>query len=136
MLDWDAIGDGSVYGRVVEGARGSQKVLADAPRVRQQYAQSVAYSLDSLLDFVTTYGDEKTVLVFFGDHQPSSVVVGNDASHDVPISIVAKDPAVLDRIAGWGWTDGLRPAPDAPVWPMDRFRDRFLAAYSPAGQPH
>ena len=43
-------------------------------------------------------------------------------------TIVAKDPKVLDRIAGWGWTDGLKPDPAAPVWRMDTFRDRFLAA--------
>jgi hypothetical protein len=36
---------------------------------------------------------------------------------------------VLDRISGWGWQDGLHPSPQAPVWPMDTFRDKFLAAY-------
>ena len=34
-----------------------------------------------------------------------------------------------DQIAGWGWQDGLRPGPQAPVWPMDAFRDRFLSAF-------
>jgi hypothetical protein len=67
-----------------------------------------------------------------GDHQPAPIVVGDTASHDVPITIVARDPAVLDRIADWGWTDGLEPAPQAPVWPMDAFRDRFLTAFGPA----
>jgi hypothetical protein len=47
----------------------------------------------------------------------------------VPISIVAHDPAVLQRIAGWGWTDGLRPGDAAPVWQMSAFRNRFLAAF-------
>ena len=63
-------------------------------------------------------------------------MVGQGASKDVPISIIAKDPKVLDRVAGWGWTDGLTPAPDAPVWRMDEFRDRFLTAFSPVGDPH
>ena len=35
----------------------------------------------------------------------------------------------MQRIAGWGWQDGLRPSPDAPVWRMDTFRDRFLQAF-------
>ena len=34
------------------------------------------------------------------------------ASHDVPISVIAHDPAVMRRIAGWGWVDGMRPGPD------------------------
>ena len=41
------------------------------------------------------------------------------ASRDVPITIVARDQAVLDRISGWGWQDGLKPGPQAPVWRMD-----------------
>ena len=45
--------------------------------------------------------------------------------------MIANDPAVLQRIDDWGWDDGLRPQPDAPVWPMDDFRDRFLDAYTP-----
>jgi hypothetical protein len=49
----------------------------------------------------------------------------------VPISIIADDPAVLKRIAGWGWNPGLRPRPQAPVWPMSAFRDRFLTAFGP-----
>jgi len=38
----------------------------------------------------------------------------------------------MDRIAGWGWQDGLRPSPRAPVWPMNAFRDRFLTAFGSA----
>jgi hypothetical protein len=47
------------------------------------------------------------------------------------VSIIAHDPAVLDRIAPWGWQQGLLPAPNAPVSPMDSFRNRFLSAYGP-----
>ena len=51
----------------------------------------------------------------------------NDAQFD---AIQSRKPAVLKRIDGWGWQDGLRPETDAPVWPMDAFRDRFLEAFS------
>ena len=66
-----------------------------------------------------------------GDHQPATIVSGTDAGHDVPVSVVAHDPKVLDRIDPWGWQHGLHPAPDAPVWRMDSFRDRFVRAYGP-----
>jgi len=78
---------------------------------------------------VETHGSDNLVLVFLGDHQPASIVTGEGASRDVPITIVARDRAVLDQISGWGWQDGLKPSPDAPVWPMDAFRDRFLTAF-------
>jgi hypothetical protein len=37
---------------------------------------------------------------------------------------------VVDRVSSWGWRPGLRPGADAPVWRMDEFRDRFLAAFA------
>ena len=76
----------------------------------EAYATSIAYSVDTLVSYVQQYGDDNLVMVFLGDHQPASVVVGQNASNDVPITIVAKDRTVLDRIASWGWTDGLIPA--------------------------
>ncbi len=98
--------------------------------MRANYRKSIEYSIEALTSWISTYGDENTVLVFLGDHQPAPIITGENASRDVPITIVAKDPAVLDRITSWGWTDGLKPAPDAPVWPMDAFRDRFLTTFS------
>ena len=75
------------------------------------------------------YGDDNTVLVVLGDHQPNTTVSGQGAGHDVPISVIAHDPKVIDQIAGWDWQDGMLPSPRAPVWPMEAFRDRFLTAF-------
>jgi len=130
MLDWNDLGDGSVFAGIAKDASGP-----DPGKVRVQYRQSIEYSLSSLISYVEKYGDDRTVLVFLGDHQPAPIVTGQHASHDVPITILARDPAVLDRIAGWGWQAGLRPGPQAPVWKMSAFRDRFLAAYGSAGAP-
>ena len=85
-----------------------------------------------MFSFVRRYGDDKLVLVVLGDHQPATLVTGHGASHDVPISVIAHDPKVIDRIAGWDWQDGMLPDPQAPVWPMAAFRDRFLTAFGPS----
>ena len=135
-LDWNQLGDGSVYGPIVRAADTPQNLWKNNDNVKQAYARSVAYSVDSLVSYVQRYGDDNLVMVFLGDHQPASVVVGQNASHDVPITIIAKDKSVLNRIADWGWTDGLTPARNAPVWPMNDFRDRFLTAFSPDGAAH
>ncbi|GAB2788788.1 sulfatase-like hydrolase/transferase [Amycolatopsis magusensis] len=128
VLDWNAVGDGSVYHSLmrppVEG------LWSDPALIRGAYAETIEYSLSSLLSYVETHGGDDLVLVFLGDHQPSTMVTGDGADWDVPITIVARDPAVLDRVAGWGWHDGLRPGPQAPVWPMDEFRDHFLTAFA------
>jgi hypothetical protein len=135
-LPWEQVGDGSVYGPMIKAADGAGKVWSNDHSIRLAYAKSIAYSIDSLTSYVAKYADDNLVMVFLGDHQPASIVVGQNASKDVPISIVAKDPKVLDRIASWGWTTGLTPAPTAPVWPMNTFRDQFLTAFSPQGGLH
>ena len=48
------------------------------------------------------------------------------------MTIIAKDPKVFAKIASWGWQDGLHPNPQAPVFPMNQFRDRFLTAFGPS----
>jgi len=136
LIDWHNIGDGAVFGSMAEGGAAPNAILTrDPARVRADYGRSIEYSLNSLISYVETYGDDKLVLIFFGDHQPNQIVTGEGASRDVPITIVARDRAVLDRISGWGWQDGLRPGPDAPVWRMDAFRDRFLTAFGSQPEP-
>jgi hypothetical protein len=135
MVDWNAVGDGSVFTPMAAAGASRAEVWKDPQRIRRQYAQSVQYSLTALTSWVRDYGDDDLVLVFLGDHQPIPLVAGENASHDVPITIVAKDPKVLEAISSWGWTDGLRPKHDAPVWPMDAFRDKFLIAFGSTPHP-
>ena len=130
LIDWKDVGDGSVFGPMAAAGDPPGVVWRDRARVRTQYRRSIEYSLGSLISYVETYGDDDLVLVFLGDHQPAPIVTGADAGRDVPVTIVARDPAVLDRISGWGWQDGLNPGPHAPVWRMDAFRDRFLTAFA------
>jgi hypothetical protein len=134
MLDWDEVGDGSVYDGMPEAGPAPEDVIGDADRVRDLFGQSIEYALTSLISFVTTFhgDDDHLVLVLLGDHQPASIVTGPDASHDVPITIIARDPAVMDRTSAWGWDEGMLPSPGAPVWRMDAFRDRFLSAFGPS----
>jgi hypothetical protein len=142
LIPWRKVGNGSIFNRipVKHTSRDSLSINAawawlqkngSAP-VRAAYGQSIEYTLNTLVSFVQHYGDPNLVLVVLGDHQPWTIVSGQQPSHEVPISVIAKDPAVLNRISGWGWNDGLRPSRQAPVWPMSAFRDRFLSAFNSA----
>jgi hypothetical protein len=132
LLDWDEVGDGSVFDQPGAGQSDPvDAVEADPDRMRDGYRRSIAYTLSTLISYVETYGDDNLVLIFLGDHQPAPFVTGNGAGQDVPITIVTRDRTVLDRVAGWGWQNGLRPDPQAPVWPMEAFRDRFLTTFGP-----
>ena len=128
LVDWGQVGDGSVFHAIRAEGKTPQEVWRNPESLKAAYAESVAYSLDAVTSYVEQLGDPNLVLVVLGDH-PARTVLGDDTSRDVPVSIVAADPSVVDRAADWGWRLGLRPAADAPVWPMEDFRDRFLTAY-------
>lgn len=134
-IPWDEVGDGSVYKDIQKDGKKPSDVFYDSTKVKEEYGKSIEYSVTSLIDYVVKYGDKNTVLVFLGDHQPLARVSGNHASRDVPVSIVAHDKSVLDKIDDWNWTEGLKPDDSAPVWRMDSFRDRFLTAYGSTPHP-
>jgi phosphatidylglycerophosphate synthase len=130
MIHWDDLGNGSIFNRVPMD-REPSSFWWHPNQVKAAYARSLEYSLNTLISFVQRYGKKNLVLVVVGDEQPLAIVSGQGASHDVPISVIAHDPAVLKRIGGWGWQSGLLPSPHAPVLRMNAFRDRFLTAYGP-----
>jgi hypothetical protein len=124
LIPWGRVGDGSIFNRLAANQSG----ITDP---RKGYARSIEYSLRALFSFVQHYGRKNLVLIVLGDHQPAHVITGFGADHDVPVSIIAHDPALLRRISGWGWGSGMRPRPSAPVWRMSAFRNRFLNAFGP-----
>ncbi len=132
LVDWDDVGDGSVFDGMPEQGESKDELFADPDDVRTAYGRSIEYSIDTLVSYLETFPDPDLVVVMLGDHQPHTYVTGDDPGHDVPISVIAQDPAVLERIADWGWQDGLHPDPDASVWPMDEFRNRFFSAFAPS----
>ena len=129
MIPWNEVGDGSAFAGMPAEGSSPTEVWKSADQVRAAYGQSIEYTVNTLVSFVRTYPDPNLVLLVLGDHQPAKIVSGEGATHNVPVSIIAHDPAVLGRIAPWGWEPGLLPSPQAPVWPMDTFRNRFLEAY-------
>ena len=135
LIAWREVGDGSVFNSLPVDETTRDALWSNSTRVRAAYDRSIEYTLNTLVSFVRRYGDPDLVLVVLGDHQPWTIVSGQGASHNVPISVIANDPAVLSRIAGWGWNDGLRPDPQAPVWPMSALRDRFLSAFGSRARP-
>ena len=129
LVNWNEVGNGKIYDPMPAQGRQVNQVWPDPTKIHEAFGQSIQYTLNTLISYLLTYGDNNTVMIFVGDHQPSPAVVGDRASHNAPMAIVAKDPKVMEKINSWGWQEGLKPGPTAPVWPMTDFRDKFLAAY-------
>ena len=106
LVPWDQVGDGSVYDGMPAQGESPESVFRTQTKVRAAYGQSIEYSLNSLISFVQTYPDPNLVVVMLGDHQPHTYVTGPHPGHDVPITVIAHDPKVLDadRRAGTGRT--------------------------------
>ncbi len=130
LVPWSEVGDGSVFDPQVDGGTSAVVAWSDPRQAQELYGESVEYTLRTMFSFLHTYQPDDLVLIVLGDHQPSRNVSGAGADRDVPITIISKDPAVLARIAAWQWEAGVNPSPEAPVWRMDLFRDRFVEAFT------
>lgn len=122
MVPWDELGDGSILRR-------TPATVSPPGGSRAGYADTIRYTLRTITSFIERYGDDKTVFIVVGDHQPASMITGGGPERDVPITVVTRDRDVLDRIAAWRWEPGMAPSPRAQVWRMDTFRDRFLTTF-------
>lgn len=130
LVPWARLGDVEVFRAQVDDGEHPLVAWQDSARVRELYGESIEYSLGATLGYLDEYHPRHLVLVIVGDHQPARVVSGPDADHDVPVTIITDDTDVLARIDAWDWEPGLIPSPEAPVWRMDDFRDRFLEAFT------
>ena len=131
LLPWDAVGDGTVFDRYATAGDPPDVVWRDNDRVREQYRQSLDYTLRVVTGFAARLAANPPLFIVLGDHQPAAFVSGDPVGHDVPVHIIGA-PETLAHLDAWGLTPGLVPAPDAPVWSMDAFRDRFLEAFGTA----
>ena len=68
-----------------------------------------------------------------GDHQPSTVVSGFGGNRDVPVTVIAHDPAVVEQIAGLGLAG--RPAARRERTRRGRWRRSGTASSPPTAPP-
>jgi len=130
LIDWASVGDGSIFSAQASSGDAPEVVWQDQARVMRHYRESAEYVVQTLASYVAQFGDENLVMLILGDHQPMPFVTGNTDNRDVLVHLVARDPAVLDAVAGWEWSSGMLPGAGAPVWRMDRVRDRVLETFS------
>jgi phosphatidylglycerophosphate synthase len=133
MVPWNEVGDGSIFDAMPAKSPSRITVERNANTERQFYGKSIQYSMQALTSWVTELNDPNLVLILLGDEQPDTPIsTPGRASHEVPISIIARDPSVFRQIASWRWQDGLLPGRYAPLEQMNAFRNQFLDAFSTA----
>jgi hypothetical protein len=73
---------------------------------RQNYFDAINYELRFLTDHILQMGDDESIFVLIGDHQPQQVSRRSD-SFDTPIHIISKDAALIDAFLDFGFGRGL-----------------------------
>lgn len=95
------------------------------------YVESIRYSLDTAFRFVTEL-DRDSLVIVLGDHQPplGGNLKGVEASFDVPVHVIGKDPRLVARFAPLGFEKGFFPAPGTRSHPFYEFMSTFLGMFS------
>ncbi|RKE79178.1 sulfatase-like hydrolase/transferase [Rhizobium sp. AG855] len=129
MIDWDAVGDGSVFNEQATSGDPPSVVWSDPDRVRRQYIATIDYSLETLGSYMARFGKD-TVFIVLGDHQPAAIVTGPNASRAVPLHVVSGDTDLIARFRAEGFSAGMLPAANAREWPMDAMRQVLIDRFS------
>ena len=130
LVPWEEVRDGRIFDAQAQAGPTPEQVWSDLQTIRDHYRRSIEYMLETLVAYLEEYGDENLVLLLLGDHPPAPMVSGDKGNRDVPVHLIAKDPAMTEAIRSWHWQSGMLPDSNAPVWRMDRLRDRFISAFS------
>ncbi|WP_070987503.1 hypothetical protein [Halofilum ochraceum] len=133
VLEWERIGDGSVFKRWADAGNGLSTLWRDPAHLRRDFAGSMAYAVQVAGEYGARRVDDETLLVLLGDHQPAPLITGTGASDRVPVHVISGDPALVQAFVERGFTRGMRPPMTGPVprmavlrsWLRDAFgRDR------------
>ncbi|TVP59661.1 MAG: hypothetical protein EA349_02675 [Halomonadaceae bacterium] len=130
LVPWDQVGDGRIFNKQAQAGPTPEEVWSDVDRIRDFYLRSIDYVLETLVSYIEEYGDDNLVLLALGDHPAAPMVTGDVDDREVPVHLIARDPAVMEAIADWQWQEGMLPGAAAPVWRMDQVRDRLVNAFS------
>ncbi|MEA2700004.1 MAG: hypothetical protein QOI66_4275, partial [Myxococcales bacterium] len=130
--DWSRIGDGSVFRTVAPTVYPItwQNLEQGGPA----YVASLIYDLGLLQQYIVRLADRRALFVVLGDHQPPGNVTGNDPSPAVPIHLISRDQALIDRFAGDGYVAGMNPPTTGAAAGMDTFLTSFIGRLSADGK--
>jgi hypothetical protein len=102
--DWRTL-SGNVDGAAGGAAAVDPDAIEHSER-RANYLRAIEYELQMLARLIAEQGDDNSLFVLVGDHQPPAVSRRDDG-WETPIHIVSRNPALVERFAPYGFTPGL-----------------------------
>lgn len=95
--------------------------------MRSNYLNAVEYQLRMLTHFILEVGDENSIFVLVGDHQPPAVSRRADG-WSTPIHVISKDGRFVEALADYGFTPGLAVTDLEPALRHEGFYSMFMRA--------
>lgn len=123
---WKPYGQGLIDGSAYAG----DDRTADYTDMAAGYGRSLDYSLRALGDWLMQEVPDDALVIILGDH-PALDWISAGQGQRVPLHILSRDMALLDRLNGLDLTDGMLPGPDAKPLPMWEIFPQLLARFGP-----
>ena len=128
LLDWDALGDGTVFNPVVTASDTPRVVWKDHDRVRDQYKLAVDYALQVVFAYAALHAADPPLMIVVGDHQAAGFIALDERPH-VPMHIIG--PAhLVDALADAQFDPGLIPDNVTEIRSMSDMRAHLLQSLS------
>lgn len=94
---------------------------------RQNYMRAIDNQLRILTDFILRHGDENSLFVLIGDHQPPQVSRRADG-WETPVHIVSRDADLIAAFSEYGFGPGLEVQPVEPAVRHEGIYSLFMRA--------
>ena len=128
LIDWDTIGDGTVYNPIVLASDTPKTVWQDHDRVRDQYRLAVDYALQVVFDYAARHAQTPPLMIVIGDHQAAGFVAMDERPH-VPMHIIGPQDLVA-ALSDEHFQSGLIPDGDVDIQAMADMRTHIVGSLS------
>ncbi|MEN0002189.1 MAG: sulfatase-like hydrolase/transferase [Pseudomonadota bacterium] len=124
LMDWDALGDGTIFDELVAASEQPSDVWRDNDRVRAQYRLAVDYALQTVFAYAQRRAEEPPLMLIIGDHQAAGFVALDERPH-VPMHVIGPKHLV-DLVADDEFVPGLIPSAQRQLRPMSDLRAHLI----------
>jgi hypothetical protein len=125
--DWSLVPSASVFGRHERKFPVFWSNLGDGGPA---YSYSISYDFEVLRRYIVERLERDTLIMILGDHQPAGSITDNDPSWAVPLHMVSRDRALIDRFVAAGYTPGMTPSASGKVAGMETFLSEIVERLS------
>jgi hypothetical protein len=131
--DWSRLEHGHIYrhSHVAQFPHHTDDAQANAAA----YAYSLCYDFDILQHYLTELITRDTLIVILGDHQPPGDITHHDPSWAVPVHVISRNRALIDRFAAAGYVAGMIPPGTGSIAGFETFLPDLLALLSRGPTP-